>query len=352
MSSTPESGPPARHDEHDRGRRDLLRDVLQLGGMAVGFGLGAAAFGSPRADDGAVPPTPPERPIPPISPDVTPLPAQPLYRLSLAQWSLHRTLFAGQLDNRDFAKAAKRTHGFDAIEYVNQFFRDKATDAEYIADLRKRADEEDVRTLLIMCDGLGRLGDPDDAGRRRAVEAHVPWLEASKALGGHSIRVNAASAGERDEQSRLVADGLHQLAEHAEPLEMTVIVENHGGYSSDAEWLMATIARAEHPRLGTLPDFGNFRISSEREFDRYEGVRLMMPLATAVSAKSHDFDDDGNERFTDYRRMMRIVVDAGYRGYVGVEYEGSRLSETEGIAATKRLLERVRAEIGAATKVE
>jgi len=276
----------------------------------------------------------------------------PLFRLSIAQWSLHRTLFSGELDNRDFPKAAKRTHGFDTIEYVNQFFRDKATDAEYIGDLRKRADDEGVRTLLIMCDGLGRLGDPDEAARARAVDAHVPWLEASKTLGGHSIRVNAESAGERDEQSKLVADGLRRLAERAEAMQMNVIVENHGGWSSDAEWLMKTIRRGDHPRLGTLPDFGNFRISREREFDRYEGVRLMMPLAKAVSAKSHDFDDDGNERFTDYRRMMRIVVDAGYRGHVGVEYEGSRLSESEGIAATKQLLERVRAEMKAAADVD
>jgi len=270
----------------------------------------------------------------------------PLFKLSLAEWSLHRTLRAGRLDNRDFARTAKEDFGIDAIEYVNQFWKDKATDKAYVAELKKRADDLGVKTLLIMCDGEGALGDPDDARRTKAVENHYRWVEAAKALGCHSIRVNAQSNTRLpdEEQQKLVADGLRRLCEFAAPHGINVIVENHGGLSSHGRWLAGVMKLVNLPNCGTLPDFGNFRLSDGKEYDRYQGVDELMPYAKAVSAKSHDFDEEGNEVHTDYFRMMDIVVNKhGYHGYVGIEYEGSRLSEPEGILATKRLLERVRA---------
>lgn len=270
---------------------------------------------------------------------------EPLFRISLAQWSLHRTLFAKEFDNLDFPRVARETYGIDAVEYVNQFFIDKAGDAAYIAELNKRCADAGVKSLLIMCDGIGALGDPDEARRAAAVEGHKPWVLAAKELGCHSIRVNAASSGEREEQSRLAADGLRRLTEFADGHGLNVVVENHGGWSSDGAWLAATIARVDHPRCGTLPDFGNFQIRQGEWYDRYKGVAELMPHAKAVSAKSHDFNEAGDETGTDYRRMMKIVLDAGYRGHVGIEYEGSRLPESEGIKRTKALLERVRSEL-------
>jgi sugar phosphate isomerase/epimerase len=274
--------------------------------------------------------------------------SEPLFRISLAQWSLHNELFGRtepKLDPLAFPKAARQL-GFDAVEYVNQFFKDKARDVKYLGELKKVCEGEGVRSLLIMCDGEGRLGDPDEARRKQAVENHHRWVEAAKFLGCHAIRVNAASAGSREEQLARAADGLRQLAEFAAGQGIDVIVENHGGLSSDGAWLAAVMRAVDHPRCGTLPDFGNFRVSDQEEYDRYQGVRELMPFARAVSAKSHDFDEAGNEVHTDYLRMMRIVVEAGYRGYVGVEYEGRKLPEREGILATRRLLERVRAELG------
>ncbi|MBW3553424.1 MAG: sugar phosphate isomerase/epimerase [Gemmatimonadetes bacterium] len=268
----------------------------------------------------------------------------PLYSISLAEWSLHRTIRRGELDPLDFPGHARERYGLDAVEYVNQFFMDRALDRAWLGELRTRAEDAGVRSLLIMCDQEGALGDPDAEGRSIAIENHRKWLDAAAFLGCHSIRVNAQSSGTRNEQARLAADGLRRLAEHADPLGLHVIVENHGGLSSDGEWLADVIRRAAHPRVGTLPDFGNFRVSADPEvwYDRYRGVRELMPFARAVSAKSHAFDDAGRETATDYHRMMRIVLDAGYRGYVGIEYEGSELSEHEGILATLRLLERVR----------
>jgi sugar phosphate isomerase/epimerase len=264
------------------------------------------------------------------------------FRISLAEWSLHRTLFAGKLDNLDFPRLARQRFGIEAVEYVNQFFKDKAKDVAYLADLAKRADDEGVRSLLVMCDGLGRLGDPDGQARTKAIENHFPWVEAAKRLGCHSIRVNAASDGSFEEQQKLAADGLSRLCEYAGQMEMSVIVENHGGLSSNGEWLAGVMRLVDRPNCGTLPDFGNFP-----DYDRYRGVEELMPWAKGVSAKSHEFDAAGDEVRTDYRKMLAIVAKAGYRGHVGIEYEGKALPEEEGILATKKLLERIRGELPA-----
>lgn len=267
---------------------------------------------------------------------------EPLFKISIAQWSLHRTLFAKKLDNLDFAKTAKTEFGIDAVEYVNQFFKDKAKDQTYLAEMKKRAADVGVTSVLIMIDGEGALGDADEAKRKQAVENHYKWVEAAKFLGCHSIRVNAASSGTYDEQIERAADGLHKLSEFGDQHQINVIVENHGGLSSNGQWLAATIKKANHPRCGTLPDFGNFRIKEGENYDRYQGVTELMPFAKAVSAKSHDFDEKGNETHTDYEKMMKIVLDAGYHGYVGIEYEGGKIDEYQGVKLTKALLERVR----------
>lgn len=264
----------------------------------------------------------------------------PLFRISLAQWSLHRTLRAKEIDHLDLARVAKRDFGIEAIEYVNTFFKDRARDASYLAEMNKRAADEGVTQWLIMCDGEGRLGDPDETLRATAVENHRKWLEAAKVLGCGTIRVNAASAGSFEEQQKLAADGLRKLTEIAAPMNLNVVVENHGGLSSDGRWLSGVMKMVGHPRCGTLPDFGNFY-----EYDRYQGVADLMPFAKAVSAKTHDFDEQGNESQKDYRRLMKTVLDAGYHSWVGIEYEGSRLPEREGIAKTKALLERIRTEM-------
>jgi L-ribulose-5-phosphate 3-epimerase len=270
---------------------------------------------------------------------------EPLFRISLAEWSLHRTLFGGKLDNLDFAKTAKNDFGIDAVEYVNQFFKDKAKDQKYLAEMKRRAGDLGVRSLLIMIDDEGALGDADEARRKQAVENHYKWVEAANFLGCHSIRVNAQSQGSYEEQLDRAADGLLRLTEFGAAHQMNVIVENHGGLSSNGAWLAAAIKKVNHPRCGTLPDFGNFNLGDGRQYDRYKGVQEMMPFAKGVSAKSGEFDEQGNERNIDYLRMLKIVLDAGYRGHLGIEYSGNGLSEPDGIRATKKLLERVRAEL-------
>jgi sugar phosphate isomerase/epimerase len=269
---------------------------------------------------------------------------KPLFEISLAEWSLHKTIFGGKLDNLDFAKQAKE-YGIMAVEYVNQFFKDKAQDKDYLTELKMRSDDLGVKVLLIMIDGEGNLGDPDEAKRNKAVENHYKWVEAAQFLGGHSIRVNASSGGTYEEQVDRAADGLRKLSQFAGEHGLNVIVENHGGLSSNGKWLASVIKKVGRDNCGTLPDFGNFRVSNDEMYDRYQGVEELMPFAKAVSAKSHDFDEQGNEIHTDYLKMMKIVLAADYHGYVGIEYEGSKLSEPEGIIATRKLLERVREEL-------
>ena len=278
------------------------------------------------------------------------------FEISLAQWSLHRSLYSGELDHLDFAKISKENFGIDAIEYVNSFFFEKAEDKSYLREMKNRADDYGVKSLLIMCDNEGSLGDPDNQKRQKAVENHYKWHEAAKYLGCHSIRVNAylteslhglevgdyTKTGYYENQVSLAADGLRKLTEFGANLGINTIVENHGGLSSDGAWLASVMKAVDHPMCGTLPDFGNFRIEGDRWYDRYKGVKELMPFAKAVSAKSHDFDSNGNETQTDFFRMMDIVIDAGYSGYVGIEYEGSGMDEMSGIKATKDLLERVK----------
>lgn len=265
-----------------------------------------------------------------------------LFEISIAEWSLHKSLFGKKISNLDFPVVAKKEFKISAVEYVNQFFKDKATDKNYLNELKKICDNEGVKSLLIMCDGEGKLGDPDKNKRISSVNNHKRWIEAAKHLGCHSIRVNASSSGSYDDQQKLAADGLSRLSEFASTHGLNVIVENHGGLSSNGQWLSGVMKSVNMKNCGTLPDFGNFRIGGGKTYDRYKGVKELMPFAKAVSAKSHDFDDKGNEIHTDYHKMMKIVIDAGYRGYVGVEYEGSKLSEYDGIKATKKLLESVR----------
>lgn len=310
------------------------RLFLRQSAAWAALGTGAAWLGTGCAGRGSDPA--PRRPARARS--------RPAYEISLAQWSLHKTLFAGELDPLDFARTSRNDFGIDAIELVNQFYKEKAEDPTYLAELKRRAEGEGVQILLIMCDGEGALGDPDPGRRRQAVENHFKWADAAQFLGCHSIRVNAETrnVGGWDSQKLRAAEGLRQLSEYCVPAGLNCIVENHGGLSSHGKWLAAVMEEVNLPNCGTLPDFGNFYLGNETWYDRYDGVRELMPYAKAVSAKAHAFDTDGNCLETDYVRMMQIVLDSGYQGYVGIEYEGDTLSEADGIHATKALLERVR----------
>ena len=265
--------------------------------------------------------------------------------ISLAEWSLNKELRNGKMTNLDFPVYTKETYDIHAVEYVNQFFMDKAKDKKYLDELNTICDDNGVKQLLIMIDREGGLAEIDEKVRTQSVENHYKWVEAAKHLGCHSIRVNAYGTGTREETAAAAVDGLGRLSEFAKDFDINIIVENHGGFSSDGQWLSGVAKQINMDNFGTLPDFGNFCVERSDdgcavEYDKYKGIEELMPFAKAVSAKSHDFDADGNETDKDYERIMNIVKAAGYKGYIGIEYEGSNLSADEGIMATKKLLER------------
>ena len=282
------------------------------------------------------------------------LSTSPFFKLSLAQWSLHNAIRKGDLNPYDFAAKAKEL-GFEGIEYVNQLYRDVTVAKnknralkQFIKQSNAQAKAHEVENVLIMIDEEGDLAVPGVSERNKAIENHKIWVEVAAAMGCHSIRINLF--GERDKYAWKAqsAESMRKLGEFAAPYKVNIKVENHGYLSSNAALVMEMLDEVNLPNCGTLPDFGNFcleRKDGERwgancvkEYNRYKGVKELMSRAFAVSAKSHDFDAQGNETNTDYLRMLDLVKSAGYNGFIGVEYEGSGLSEVEGILATKNLL--------------
>ena len=270
------------------------------------------------------------------------------FDISLAEWSLHKALFAKKITNMDFPEIARKQFDIGIVEYVNQFFKDKAKDTTYLNELLQRCKDNDIKNHLIMIDGEGGLGELDDTKRNQAVENHYKWVEAAKYLGCQTIRVNAFGTGTAEEVAKAAIDGLGKLGEYAGKEKINVIVENHGGYSSNGQWLSGVMKQVDLKNVGTLPDFGNFCLERkkgsyecEKEYDRYQGVKELMPYAKGVSAKTYDFDANGNVVETDYLKMMKIVKESGFKGTVGIEYEGNKIDEYEGIRKTKEILENV-----------
>jgi sugar phosphate isomerase/epimerase len=265
------------------------------------------------------------------------------FKISLAEWSLHRALFRKELDNLDFPRVAREVYGIEGIEFVNQFFKDKAKDLAYLKDLKGRANDHGVTCVLIMIDGEGDLSAKEKEARNKAIENHKKWVDAATALGCHSIRINTGN-NYSSENVFTVADACGALVEYAERQGINIVCENHGGPSSNPDALLSLISWVGKDRFGTLPDFGNFERDRHGRYliDIYRAIDRMIPFAKGVSAKSYDFDAQGHETTLDYARILKIVTDSGYHGFVGIEYEGKRLSEPDGIRATKRLLESLR----------
>ena len=270
------------------------------------------------------------------------------FKISLAQWSLHRSFNDNKLKAEEFPVIAKEQFNIDAVEYVNGLYAKYATNSEFWGKLKQRADDHGVKSLLMMVDDEGDLGNPNEKQRKKAVENHYKWVDYAKTLGCHSIRVNGFGDGDKEVVGNALVQGMGSLAEYAANVNINVVIENHGLYSSDGKWVADVITKIGMDNCGTLPDFGNFCTARKwgstqdgtcpEVYDRYLGVKEMLPFARGVSAKSYRFDDKGQETTIDYGKMLSIVKDSGFTGYIGIEYEGSELSEIDGIVATKELL--------------
>jgi L-ribulose-5-phosphate 3-epimerase len=301
-------------------RRSFLKSAL-AGGSLMGLGLNPSLAHAVKPEEGGA----------------------GAFKISLAEWSLHKALFAKKINNLDFPRIAREQYGIEGVEFVNQFFKDKAHDSAYLKDLKARANDHGVTCVLIMIDDEGDMSAKEKEERDKAVMNHKKWVDAAAALGCHSIRINT---GEHYSPTDVgaVSESCSALTEYGAKNKIGIICENHGGPSSDPSALIALMKAVNNPNFGTLPDFGNFpkSVDGKYKIDIYEAIARMMPFAKGVSAKSYDFDEKGNETTLDYARIMKIVTKAGYHGFVGIEYEGSRLSEPDGIKATKKLLESIR----------
>ncbi len=336
--------------------KDSRRNFLKYAGMAIGAGaLYSYGCGPNSGKTGDVPSTTADSLAAAAAANAN----KPLFfKISLAEWSLHKTIFDDKkLDNLDFAATARNKYGIEAIEYVNQMFKDKAKDAAYLAELNKRAADNGIFQNLIMIDGEGGMAETDKKKLNEAIENHKKWVDAAATLGCKSIRVNAFSSNpDAAEAAKAAVEGLGKLGEYGAKAGINVIVENHGGFSSNGDWLSGVMKQINKPNVGCLPDFGNFCVKRENkdgdpwngkcidEYDKYKGVGQMMPFAKGVSAKTNEFDAEGNCVETDYRQMLKVVKDAGYNDYIGIEFEGSK-PEDEGIRLTKALLEKIGAEL-------
>lgn len=274
----------------------------------------------------------------------------PRFKLSLAEWSLRHRLRSGAMTNLDFPRIASEEFGLRAVEYVSTFFEEHHRSPTYLAELNRRAEDAGVRNVLIMVDldsPAGDLASRSNSVRRTAAINHQPWIDAAAQLGCHAIRVNARGhdAAEYDQSLEHFVDGLRRVVDSATEVGINVLVENHGGLSSNGRWLARVMQSVAHPRCGTLPDFGNFVIDTQegRFYDPLVGLAELMPYAKGVSAKAHQFDSDGRETTIDYPRMMRIVRTSSFSGHIGIEWGGrfSTQSPEAGIMATKALLERL-----------
>ena len=277
-------------------------------------------------------------------------------KISLAEWSLHRALEAGKIDHLDFPSIAMKDYQIPTVEYVNGFFGGKKMDfkeagknSDYLNELLKRSKDAGVFNHLIMVDDEGPLALPDDKVRLQAVDDHKKWVEAAKFLGCLTVRVNLHGDGSPDEKKAASIDSLSRLGEFAKPMNINIVVENHGHESSNGAWVADVMKQVNRPNVGTLPDFGNFCLSQDwgstqdeckDYYDRYQGVKEMLPFAKGVSAKTYDFDSNGEQPKMDYKRLLDIVKASGFKGFIGVEFEGNTQPEEEGIRKTKLLLEK------------
>jgi len=264
-------------------------------------------------------------------------------QISLAQWSLHRSFQKGSLDPVDFASIAMEKYEIDAVEFVNGFYSEKAKDESFWNKMKARSDAAGVRNLVLMVDDEGDLGVAAEKERHQSVENHYKWVHAAKLLGCHSMRVNAFGDSDREIFRMATMDGMSRLADYAAELNINIVIENHGLFSSDASLIAGIIKELNRPNFGNWclsAKWGTTQGDCDSVYDRYKGVAELLPYARAVSAKSYNFDENGEDRKIDYYKMMKIVKDSAYSGHIGIEYEGMEKSEHEGILITKELMKK------------
>lgn len=261
-------------------------------------------------------------------------------QISLQQYSFNGMFRAKKLDPLNYPKFAVEKTKIKALEYYNGFFEDKVASKAFLGELKKRCVDLGVHNQLMLCRSNAALDAADPKKRKEAAAELARWGEFAAELGCHSIRVDCRSKGDREEVKKQAVDGLNQLCDLLKPMKMDAIVENHGNWSSKGDWVKEVMEQVKRDNCGTLPDFGNFR-----GYDKYQGVKDMLPWARAICAKVHKINPDGEAADTDFERMLKVVKDGGFKGFIGIEFEGGT-DPVAGILGTKKLIERTLQKLG------
>ena len=291
--------------------------------------------------------------------------------IGLQMYSFAPLIMQGKFDLLGFPDLVKNTYGINGAEYWSIPFMGRENDKDFLNDLKRRSDDIGVDNLIILVDDIDiktmqsgpSLASSNKNDRDTAIDYHKKWVDVAKNIGCHSIRINLRSEEENDQKIlENSSESISKLIEFSKQDNISIVIENHGGITGDADWLVSLMKNVDSKHLGTLPDFGtynfcikrgnlNFQSLSENcedQYDKYLGVKKLMPYAKGVSAKSHEFDKDGEELSTNYSRMIKIISESNYKGYITIEYEGAMkgmfggegtyLNPHEGILATKKLI--------------
>ncbi len=269
--------------------------------------------------------------------------------IGLSTWSLHRHMgpikrqvvtdtgekhewteeYPEDVSLLDFAGFARKEYGLTHLELIQMSF--PSTEASYLKKLRSAVEAAEAVIENVPID----VGDICELAPERRAE-HVrnikSWMDVAAAIGSRAVRVNTGPSREGSDALALAVESCKRLAEHADKLGLNVLIENHGGISSDPQLLKQLIESVSTERMGACPDFGGFD-----EAIRYDGLQKIMPLAKLVHAKSYAFDEHGEETAIDYARCMQIVKNSGFSGVLSIEYEGDG-NASEGIKKTKELI--------------
>jgi sugar phosphate isomerase/epimerase len=270
-------------------------------------------------------------------------------KLVLAQWTFNKDLFAGKMTTIDFVNKAAEM-GFDGVEFVSQFIKDKVNDDAYLAELKLASETAGIKNTMISVDvSEAKLGSSDPDERDIATAKHKEWIVAASKLNCPTIRVNAHGDGSADEMMSAMFNSVKELANFGKSYNVGVTIENHGQYSSDGKWLSQLIGKLVPYGVGSVADFDNWCIEREggklwgtpciKEYDRYLGMKELLPTARSVSVKAFDFDEQGNAIKTDFKRMFQLIKEAQYDEYLAIEFEGHDMDPIEGIRKTLELVD-------------
>lgn len=234
--------------------------------------------------------------------------------ISLAQWALVDEVRAGKWKTTEFAKIAREDFGINGIEYVNTLM--EVPTEGYLKKLKKNAEDHGVTSVLIMVDDEGDGCDHTKEGRRQFDINHRKWIDAAQYLGCHAIRTNCrgsqvAQKVSREESLKWAAESYNMLLEYAIPAKMQVVIENHGGLSNDADWMVALMKEVDNLYFGTYPDWR----APTKEFDNYEYLHKCLPYAKGMSYRNQPTEELS-------AKMIKLSRGAGYRGWYGIESSG------------------------------